>query len=153
MDPVTVISSTLASIKTATEIAKLLKDADLSLEKAELKLKLADLIGALADAKLEVVRVQEIVTEKDKTIKELEQQLDSKAKPTFERPFYWMNEEDEKDGPFCQKCYDSNKKLIRLQKRGNRDEWDCLECKEYFQGPGYVPPADHLNPWHHSPFK
>jgi hypothetical protein len=143
VDPVTVISSTLASIKTATEIAKLLKDADFSLEKAEFKLKLADLVGALADAKLQIVSVQDVVAEKDKTIKELEQQLDLKGKMKYERPFYWKQDDDQKDGPFCQKCYDSNNKLIRLQKRGRQDQWDCLECGKDFEGPGYVPPNDY----------
>ena len=140
MDPVTVISSTLASIKTATEIAKLLKDADLSLEKAELKLKLAELVGALADAKLQIVSVQDVVAEKDKTIKELEQQLDLKAKMKFERPFYWIQDGEERDGPYCQKCYDSEGKLVRLQQRASGTEWDCLECGIYYQGPGYTPP-------------
>lgn len=140
MDPVTVISSTLASIKMATEIAKLLKDADLSLEKAEFKLKLADLVGALADAKLQIISIQDVIAEKDKTIKELEQQLDLKGKIKFERPFCWIHDGDQKDGPYCQKCYDSDKKLIHLQKRGHKDQWDCLECGKYFEGPGYVPP-------------
>ena len=151
MDPITAISSTLASIKTATEIAKLLKDADLSLEKAEYKLKLAELVGALADAKLEIVSVQDIVAEKDRTIKELEQKLDLKGKVKFERPFYWKQDDDQRDGPFCQKCYDSKDKLIRLQQRGNRDEWDCLECSNYYRGPRYVPPPnDSMKP--SSPF-
>jgi hypothetical protein len=147
MDPVTVISSTLASIKTATDIAKLLKDADLSLEKAVLKLKLAELVGALADAKLQIVSVQEVVAEKDKAIKELEQQLSLKGKIKFKRPFYWIQDGDERDGPYCQKCYDSESKLIRLQQRDSCTEWDCLECHSYFTGPGFIPPNDYQEPY------
>jgi hypothetical protein len=59
----TSVTAVLGSIKTATEIAKLIKDSDLSLEKAETKLKLADLNGTLADAKLEVVGVQQTLAE------------------------------------------------------------------------------------------
>ena len=110
-------------------------------------LKLADLVGALAEAKLQIVSVQDIVTEKDKTIKELEQRLDLKRKMNFERPFYWIQDNNEKDGPYCQKCYDSEGKLIRLQQRENRDEWDCLECGGYFTGPRYIPPNDYHKPY------
>ena len=48
----TAITAVLGSIKTATEIAKYIKDSNVSFEKAETKLRLAELIGALADAKL-----------------------------------------------------------------------------------------------------
>jgi hypothetical protein len=44
MDPISAITTALTSIKTASEIARLLIDADVSLQKAELKLKLADLV-------------------------------------------------------------------------------------------------------------
>jgi hypothetical protein len=53
------ISAILTSVKTATDIAKLLKASDVSLEKAETKLKLADLIGALADVKMQLADVRE----------------------------------------------------------------------------------------------
>ncbi len=42
------IGSLLSSLKTATDIAKFIKDSDVSLEKAETKLKLAELVSALA---------------------------------------------------------------------------------------------------------
>ncbi len=137
MDPITVITSSLASIKAATEIAKLLKDADLSLEKAELKLKLADLIGALADAKLQIVEIQSIVSDKDKTIEELEQKQDLKAMMKFERPYYWIQNGDERDGPYCQKCYDSEDKPIRLQKSTTKGLWYCRVCKSDFHDNNY----------------
>ena len=55
------ISQVLSSIKAASDIAKLLKETDISLEKAETKLKLAELVGALADAKLELAEVQNLL--------------------------------------------------------------------------------------------
>ena len=53
------IGSLLGSLKTATEITKFIRESDVSLEKAETKLKLAELVSALADAKLEAVEVQQ----------------------------------------------------------------------------------------------
>ena len=55
------MSATLQGIKTATDIAKSLRDADLSLEKAEMKLQIADITSALADAKINLSEVQELI--------------------------------------------------------------------------------------------
>ena len=73
MPDVATINSILTSVKTASEIAKLLKDSDISLEKAETKLKLADLVSSLADVKLEAAKIQDLLLEKDRRIKKLEE--------------------------------------------------------------------------------
>ena len=78
MADIAAIASILGSVKTATEIAKLLKDSDLSLEKAEMKLKLADLISALADARIETAEIQSLIAEKDEKIKQLQEVLETK---------------------------------------------------------------------------
>jgi len=66
MPDIATISSILTSIKTATEIAKFLKDTNISLERAETKLKLAEMVSALADARLKTAEIQELLIEKDK---------------------------------------------------------------------------------------
>jgi hypothetical protein len=58
MDPTT-IGALLTSLKAATDIAKFIRGSDLSIERAELKLKLAELVEALANAKLEAADVQQ----------------------------------------------------------------------------------------------
>lgn len=78
---------------------------------------------------------------------QLEGKADSQEKLVYEAPFYWLGKGVERDGPFCQKCYDADGKLIRLQKRLNNDEWDCFQCDSYFTGPGYVPPNDYQEPY------
>ena len=123
----TAIATALSSLKTATEIAKLIKDSDLSLEKAESKLKLADLISALADAKIEVIEIQQLLLDKENDIRELKNKLEIKAKLSWEKPYYWIVDNSQRDGPFCQHCYDKNHELIRLQ--GNGGYWECKACK------------------------
>ena len=54
MDLISAITATLTSLKTATDIAKLIRESDVSLEKAELKLKLAQLTDGLADARIQL---------------------------------------------------------------------------------------------------
>jgi hypothetical protein len=125
---ITSISSLLVSIKTATDIAKLIKESDTSLEKAESKLKLAELISALADAKIEVADIQQVILDKDAEIRGLHDQLKIKAKVQWDKPYYWLIDGTQKDGPFCQHCYDKNQQLIRLQGNGE-GYWDCKACK------------------------
>ena len=141
MDPVSAINTALASIKTATDIAKLLRDADISLKNAETKLRLAEMISALADAKIEIAQVQGLIAEKDQVIKELGAKLAIKGEMQYEPPFYWRIQGDKRDGPYCQKCLDSQDKLIRLQGQGN-DCRRCLQRDGYFEGPDYVPPQN-----------
>lgn len=128
---ITTVTTLLGSIKTATEIAKLIKDSDLSLEKAETKLKLAELIGALADAKLEGAELQQTLSDKDSRIQQLEKQLQVREQLTWQQPSYWLKTDAGTDGPFCQQCYDTGQKLVRLQGDGE-GYWECKTCKSSY---------------------
>jgi RNA-splicing ligase RtcB len=125
------ISVVLGSIKTATDIAKYIKDSDVSLEKAEVKLKLAELIGALADAKLEVVGVQQTLAESEDRIRELQKKLDVRAQVKWDDPVYWIEMATGRDGPFCQRCYDADEKLVRLQGSGD-GYYSCRVCSSSY---------------------
>lgn len=72
------------------------------------------------------------------TIKELEAKSSEKEKVFWEPPFYWVKEGGAKDGPFCQKCYDSETKLIRLQNMG-KGAWRCAACNINFFEASYKP--------------
>jgi len=141
MEPTTIISTVLTSIKTATDIAKFIKESDASFEKAESKLKLAELISALADAKIEVTDIQQELQKKDAEITVLKEKLNVRGQLKFERPYYWRIDGSQKDGPFCQKCYDSDQKLIRLQANGVGC-WECKECKSTYFDSSYKPSCD-----------
>lgn len=132
----TSISTVLTSIKTATEIAKLIKDSDVTLEKAESKLKLAELISALADAKIQITDVQQTLLEKDAEVRALLEQIETKQKLRWEKPYYWLSAGETKEGPFCQHCYDKNHELIRLQ-GGDEGYWECKVCKNGFTDSRY----------------
>lgn len=141
------MADVLSSVSAAIGIATRLKEISLNIRDAEFKNLLADLSLELADVKL---KLAEVITEnaslKEDNVKLREQirNLESGSKTsrdlTYEAPFYWLMRDGKRDGPFCQKCYDSKAKRIRLQKRKDNDEWDCLECGGYFRGPNYVTP-------------
>ena len=131
------ISQVLSSIKAASDIARLLKETDISLEKAETKLRLAELVGALADAKFELAEVQNLLLDKDEKIKKLAETLHTKKNVLWEPPWYWSVDEGKKDGPFCQQCYDKECTLIRLQDL--HGYWICLNCKNTYDIEGRGP--------------
>ena len=133
------IGMVVGSVKSAIDIAKILKDTADSLDKAEVKLQLADLIGSLADAKMQIAEIQEALIESDKEKKELETKFSQKENLFFERPYYLIKKDDENnDGPFCQICYDKDNKLIRLEDHlFIAGEWDCSVCKQKFLDKNY----------------
>jgi hypothetical protein len=111
-----VIGSVLTSLKTATDITKYLRESDFSLEKAELKLKLAELMSALADAKIEMSSVQDTIAEQVCHIEELEDALQRKAKVVRDRDAYYVVGEDGNPTgqPMCIRCWDVHHKLYEL---------------------------------------
>ncbi|WP_019030184.1 hypothetical protein [Colwellia piezophila] len=137
MVDIAILGSALSSIKTATDIAKLIKDSGTSLEKAEVKLQIAELISSLADIKMELADVQTILIEKDQNITELRNQLNTKESVVWSKPYYFVGQDEDQDGPFCQQCYDQEQKLIRLQGGGTKI-WHCLSCKSHFKDSNYA---------------
>jgi hypothetical protein len=125
------ISTVLASIKAASDIARTIRESGLTLEQAEYKLKLAELIDKLVDAKIHIASIQEILLEKEHSMKELEKALEIQGKIAYEPPSYWLNRGSRREGPFCQQCYDSSRKMIRLQDHHN-GAWSCKTCSSTY---------------------
>ena len=139
MFDIATISTAVSSVKTAIDIAKVIKESSGSLQKAELDLKLAELITSLADVKMQMADIKDALVESEKEKKELKEKLELTKKLEFEMPYYWHNKEDgAKDGPFCQLCYDKEKKLIRLQDLQD-GEWLCHSCGKPFKDKTYNP--------------
>ena len=70
-------------------------------------------------------------------VKELESLLDIKQNLEYKGQVYWRYLSDEagdytiRDGPFCQRCYDADQKLIRLYDLKN-GWWRCKLCSNTF---------------------
>lgn len=106
------VSAAIATIRTSIDIAKVIKDSNNSLDEAERKLKIADLISSLADVKIELAEVQDLLRDKDSEIRDLKEKINEKESLSFDGKFWWK-EGDET--PFCPICYESDKKLIHLE--------------------------------------
>lgn len=133
MPDIATISAFLGSIKTATDIAKAIKGADASLEKAELKLKIAELIETLADVKMNAVEVQDLIQEKDKRIKELEKSLENKSNLIRHKGKYFETDEDGKIAgePYCSKCWEVDKIAVHLRHIEEK-YYICPLCKNNY---------------------
>jgi len=59
---------------------------------------------------------------------ELKKDLEISKKLMHERDAYWISEDGKKDGPFCTRCWDAEKKLVRLHKTGNPVYSKCPNC-------------------------
>ncbi len=93
-------------------------------------------ILALREAALEL---QEENAELKEKIGRLEEELKIKGRLTFEKGVYFLVEDDTKDGPYCQRCYDKETKLVRLQDDG--DHWFCYGCSHGYAKTPFSPPV------------
>ena len=125
------ITGILSNLKVATDIAKAIRESDVSIERAELKLRLAEMIGALADAKIEVTEVQQLLVDKEKAIAQLEDAFQNKDELVKRYDgYYSANAEGKPAGePYCVSCWQVRHKRYNLQYvAGDRTVKACISC-------------------------
>ena len=93
----------------------------------EAEQKLQELQEAFIDLKAENLELREELLELREKVKLREELI-------YEAPFYYRKKENnEKDGPFCQKCYDDQSKLVRLIEVNDiPGSHFCKVCENYF---------------------
>jgi ribosomal protein L37AE/L43A len=64
--------------------------------------------------------------------------IDIQCRLKYEAPYYWVIEGDLKEGPYCQCCQDTDKKLVRLIGNGE-GFWECKACKNTYKDSNYKP--------------
>jgi len=103
------------------------------------KTKSLELMESIVNAKSNVVELKSALIDKDEKIQRLEKELKLKKEMTFEAPVYWHIENNVKDGPFCQKCYDVDKNLVRLQvfDVSHEGAWNCSACGGHYRTKEY----------------
>lgn len=110
------ISAGISSIKVAIDIAKDLKGATSAIKDAEVKLKIAELLEAMSEVKVQLVEAQDENLELKRTIKDLELALARQDEVVFRDGYYYLAEaqEGKPEGPFCSNCYSSSNRLSLL---------------------------------------
>jgi hypothetical protein len=64
---------------------------------------------------------------------EVAEVLDLAEKVQFDGQKYWLEEDGERKGPFCQVCYDRDGLLVHLHKHENH--WECRSCHGLYMLP------------------
>lgn len=131
MSAIATAGAVLASIKTALDIAKAAKDAGSALDQAELKLRLSEIISALADAKIEMADVSEELQLRDTRIVELEDAFQSKDSVVrVQDAYYIVDKAGNASGePLCAACWETRHKKFGLaRKAAQRMTRSCLSC-------------------------
>ena len=133
------IAAAKASIEASLAVTKLYRDAKSQIDEIELKTKMGELNSNILDAKENILDLRSTLIEKDEEIQRLTEELKLQKDMIFVTPVYWHMAEKGKDGPFCQKCYDDTKKLVRLQTRDaeHGDAWDCTICNTFYSTKEY----------------
>lgn len=132
------LSTLIGSINQAIGIGKFLRDTDKAFEQAEFRIKMSDLVDRLVDLKEQLQTNREENIELRAEVLRLKEALAKKSEVVFEVNKYWVNLNGEKHGPYCQKCYDKDGKLIRLQQdevQGYGHYWRCTTCTESYDYP------------------
>jgi ribosomal protein L37AE/L43A len=93
----------------------------------------------IADLREGALELQEENLELRKRVAELEQKLELRQSVVYRAPSYWVSRDGKDDGPYCQKCFDADSKLIRLQTTGEKGLWLCGSCNQRFKDSSYRP--------------
>jgi|SRR3989344_6803626 len=102
----------------------------------------------ILDALEKMLEMQNKINELQTENIDLKNKLEIQKKLTYRNNAYWT--QDENQGPFCSRCWDSEKKLIRMQPRNTPEYFDCPNCPNKtvkIYASGHAPPRVHpLNP-------
>jgi hypothetical protein len=133
MPDVTALAAIGSNIKVAYDLGKAILDAKGQLDAAELKLRLADMIGALAEARMEIASAQDELRGKDDRIKELLSALDLREDVVREYDAYYSKGANENPigQPYCMACWERDHKLFHLALRRGIGHV-CSTCKAVF---------------------
>lgn len=55
----------------------------------------------------------------------------------FDGHMYWLEDEGEREGPYCQVCYDRDGELVRLAAHDRH--WECKNCNNLYMKPHAKP--------------
>lgn len=76
-----------------------------------------------------LLQMQKKISELEEENKILKDQSKIKRNLTYENDAYWVGKNDNKEGPFCSKCWDADTKLVRMHYYEHSNIYNCPNCK------------------------
>lgn len=135
----------LKMISGATDIAKTLLTAETVVEKAQLQLQMADVIGALASAKLSLLEAQEMVRKSEDEIARLHKAREEQTiLVEGSGGFFWKSDgQGRRVGyPCCPSCLAKEARQVQLVRDGAMNRGRCPICQSHFQPVTYWTPKE-----------
>ncbi len=108
-----------------------------------------ELQGQLMEAREEFNALKEEAIALRERVAELERERELRQATTYKEPSYFVTKRDgTEDGPFCQKCYDADQKLIRQHESTDAmgTTRHCQQCDAVVQV-GPVSDTDPYSGW------
>lgn len=131
MVDLTSIVAALSAVEQGLNILKTLRGVNFELEKSELKLQMAEVMSALADAKIGLTSSREQIADLEKEIARLTAFAAKRLRIVGGMYLEIDNDDKVVDGPFCSRCHDVDKKFVRVVETpiGQRGMGHCPQCK------------------------
>src|SRR6267143_399855 len=135
MPDIAALTAAFTGVRTAVDIARILRDAQSAFDRADLKLKIAELVDALGDTKLSLAEVQETLRAKDAEIKRLTEALKLKAQLVRHNDAYYQTDPSGHPvgDPNCSPCSETRHQAVHIhQNPTERRQSVCPACKSVF---------------------
>jgi hypothetical protein len=132
------INAALGAVTAAIGLAKELRSIDKEYDKAELKLKVADLAESLADAKQNILAIGDDIRERDEEIARLRSILNFKSDKLIDKgQFRYFIDKDgyPKGNPICPVCEKQGDFLSVVQDRSKgigKITYYCPKCRSNY---------------------
>lgn len=137
VDFVTGLQAAASGLSVLRELSKI----DSEYDKAALKLKVAELSGALATVQITLAEAQIEAARKDAEITKLRDNFKRKEKMVEHYGYFYRRGVDGKPKgyPYCPRCLDKGvvMMVVETYKPGNPEQ--CPECKSEYQGVAVFP--------------
>ncbi len=117
-----------ANLRASIDIARTLINTDQVFEKAELRLKLSDLMVQLAEARSDLAYMQDSMDELGREFSAVKEKLKFAGTMNFETPYYWNTADGKREGPYCPTCWEGREKLVIHLFLEARGQWVCNTC-------------------------
>ncbi|GLQ87859.1 hypothetical protein [Dyella flagellata] len=124
-----------ASLKTAMDIGKAMLDAKGAYEQADLRLKIAELMGELATARGTLADAEDAARQRDAEIKRLNEALQIKSIIVKDGDAYFDIDADGKPTgeAYCMRCWQADHRLFHLSYPRRMDHPTvCPQCKTQY---------------------
>ncbi|MBP7074628.1 MAG: hypothetical protein KBA81_04510 [Rhabdochlamydiaceae bacterium] len=130
----TEISSAAAALKATIGIVSTLSETFKKLGKIAKKSEFIEIQEKLLAVKAQLLEHREKLQGIEQENQELKHKLKLSEELNFESPYYWLIKGSDREGPFCQRCYDIDSKPVRLIPN-DPDElrFYCTACKSHYE--------------------